>query len=213
MDALQRKCREMEAVLVQVQNEWKEKLYRWSGQNQELVLSGELLKEMARFAEEYSEKSDFAQVRQAAADVWLERKGILEAQARQNREQYLRFQEEYEEWRRELEEWENHKEPEPLRSEAVIKNRERLKEKQTPYQEFYKVLEFGPKLDQTACNRLEEALLYMGILDALVIGEEYKEQVLAMDEGCCDKYLFVQRQRTERSILDVLELNLSLIHI
>lgn len=207
MDALQRKCREMEAVLVQVQNEWKEKLYRWSGQNQELVLSGELLKELARFAEEYSERSDFAQVRQAAADIWLERKGILEAQARQNREQYLRFQEEYEEWRRELEEWENHKEPEPLRSEAVIKNRERLKEKQIPYQEFYKVLEFGPKLDQTACNRLEEALLYMGILDALVIGEEYKEQVLAMDEGCCDKYLFVQRQRAERSILDVLELN------
>ena len=38
-----------------------------------------------------------------------------------------------------------------------------------PYQEFYKVIEFGSELDEDACNHLEEALLKMGILDAIVV--------------------------------------------
>ena len=78
----------------------------------------------------------------------------------------------------ELTAWENQKEPEPSRSEAVIRNRQRLEAMNIPYQEFYKVIEFGQKLDETACSRLEEALLCMGILDAVVVEEQYKEQVL-----------------------------------
>ena len=69
-------------------------------------------------------------------------------------------------------------EPQPERSEAVIRNRKRLDALGIPYQEFYKVIEFGDNLEEEACNRLEEALLKMGILDALVIDEQYKEQVL-----------------------------------
>lgn len=206
-DAAQRYVSETEGVLVQAQNEWKEKLYVWSGQNQELILSGELKKKLAQFAEEYNEKSDFAMVRQSVADVWIEKRSLLETQLRQKKEQNEKLQEEYEEQRREREEWENHREPEPERSEAVLANRERLRGKNIPYQEFYKVIEFGQELDKAACDRLEEALLYMGILDALVIEEEYREKVLAMDNGCCDKYLFVQNQRTEKSLLDVLDLN------
>ena len=68
-------------------------------------------------------------------------------------------------------------------------------------------MEFWQTLDKTSCDRLEEALLHMGILDALVIDEQYKERVLSLDAGCCDKYLFVKKQRAEKSILDVLELN------
>ncbi len=206
-DAAERRVNEVEAVLVQTQNEWKEKFYSWSGKNQELILSGELQRELAQFAENYDEQSDFAGVRRAVADVWIEKKGILESQNRQDQEQILRLQKEYEEKRQELEEWENHREPEPFRSEAVLKNRERLRERKIPYQEFYKVIEFAQNLDQTACDRLEEALLSMGILDALVIEEQYKEQVLHMDPGCCDKYLFVTKQRAKKSILDVLDLN------
>ncbi len=37
-------------------------------------------------------------------------------------------------------------------------------------------------MDEEDCNRLEEALLKMGILDALVIDEQYKEQVLHLEQ-------------------------------
>lgn len=206
-DAAQRRVNESEMVLVQAQNEWKETFYSWSGSNQELVLEKETERTLSKFAEEYGENSDFAKVRQTVADIWIEKKGILESQIRKGQEQTALLQEEYEEQKRELEEWENHKEPVPPRSEAVLKNRERLQKRNIPYQEFYKVIEFGQELEKTDCDRIEEALLDMGILDALVIEEQYKEQVLCMDEGCCDKYLFIQNQRAENSILDVLDLN------
>ena len=40
------------------------------------------------------------------------------------------------------------------------------------------MIEFGAGLDDETCDHLEEALLKMGILDAIVVEEQYKEQVL-----------------------------------
>ncbi len=207
LDSIQRRMNEAESLLVQVQNEWKEKLYTWNSRNQELILESELMKELARFADNYDESADFMKVKQAVGDVRIEKKGKLDGKIRQNQEQLLKLEEEYLSLKKELEAWENHKEPEPVRSEGIIKNRQRLKEKNIPYQEFYKVIEFGQTLDKNACDRLEEALLHMGILDALVIDESYKEQVLGMESGCNDRYLFIKKQRAEKSILDVLDLN------
>ena len=47
----------------------------------------------------------------------------------------------------------------------------------------------------------------MGILDALVIEEQYRSQVMEADPGCADRYLFVQPHYAEKSLLDVLDLN------
>ena len=206
-DAAERRLGELEDMLAQVQNEWKEALYSWNGQNQELKLSKDMMQELSHFAENYGETSDFAKVRQEVADVWIEKRGNLDMMLQQNQAEAKEVTEEYENQKRELSEWENQKEPEPPRSEAVLKNRERLQEMGIPYQEFYKVLEFGESLKKEDCDRMEEALLYMGILDALVIDESYKEQVLAMDSDGCDKYLFSQNQRADKSMLDVLDLN------
>ena len=70
-------------------------------------------------------------------------------------------------------------------------------------------MEFGREMsgDPKRCGRLEEALLEMGILDALVIEEQYREQVMKADPGCADRYLFVQTHHAEKSLLDVLDLN------
>ena len=41
----------------------------------------------------------------------------------------------------------------------------------------------------------------VGILDALIVPEEYREQVLATDPGMCDRYLFGDGKKTGESIL------------
>lgn len=206
-DAASRSVNELESVFVQVQNEWKESLYHWNSNNQELTISHEQLKEMSTSIEGYDQKFDFTSIRSKAADTYIQNKGTLETLKQQSRIREQEQQSSYEQQHKELEEWELLKEPEPYRSEAVQKNRRRLKEKGIPYHEFYKVVEFGENLDKAACDRLEEALSLMGILDALIVEEQYKEQVLSLDIGACDKYLFVQKQRAEKSVLDVLELN------
>ena len=206
-DAGMRQVNLLEDQFVQVQNEWTESLYSWAGKNQELKLSPETLKEMAAFVKNYGEASDYARIRSAAADAWLAAKGILEWQLSREHEEWSRQDLQRQTLLEELASWENMREPEPERSTQVIKNRERLNEKGIPYDEFYKVLEFGQSLSKEDCDHLEEALVHMGILDALVIDEMYKDQVLQMDPGCCDKYLFVTHDHPDKSLLDVLDLN------
>lgn len=212
LDTLQRKVSELESVFIQTQNEWKEALHQWNGSNQELILEKELLRELNAFAESYEETSDFAQVRQKIADVWIEKKTEMESELSANKAEKETVEKELEKAKEDLVEWENQKEPQPERQETVIRNRQRLDTLGIPYKEFYKVIEFGDNLEEEVCNRLEEALLKMGILDALVIDEQYKEQVLRLEQGCEDRYLFRLKNgqrdlRTERSLLDVLELN------
>ena len=208
-DAAQRRESELESVLVQVENEWKEALYSWNGRNEELKFTPEQMREMARFADEYGESSDFARVRQTAADLWIGRKGEISGEVCRRQDELRDLENAHREIEEELAQWESTREPEPPRSGTVRKNRERLREKGIPYQEFYKVVEFGRELsgDPKRCGRLEEALLEMGILDALVIEEQYREQVMKADPGCADRYLFVQTHHAEKSLLDVLDLN------
>lgn len=207
IDLIQRKISELEAMLVQVGNEWKEAMYQWNETNRELKLDRELLGELSSFADHYEEKSDFAEVRQKVADQWIEKKAQLETQLKANQGECDAAEAELQKMKAELSEWENQKEPQPERTEGVLKNRQRLDEAGIPYQEFYKVIEFGAGLDDETCNHLEEALLKMGILDAIVVDEQYRQQVLTPVKGCEDHYLFAGKSPAEKSLLDVLDLN------
>ncbi len=206
-DTAQRREVELETVMIQIENEWKEALYAWNGRNEELKLTPQQMQTLAHFADEYTEDSDFALVRKTAADLWIEKNGQLNAQVQKRREDLRKLEEDHQEILEELKQWEDHREPEPPRSEGVIKNRELLTERGIPYKEFYKVVEFGKDLEKEACNRIEEALLEMGILDALIIEEQYRDQVLKADPGCQDRYLFVQPHYLQQSLLDILDLN------
>ena len=206
-DLAARKVQEQEILIIQVQNEWKESLYKWAGNNEELLIPQDVLKAISGFAEHYGEHSDFAEVRTQTADIWMRKREELDRKKREREIKSHDLIKEYEETKGELSDWQNKKEPEPERSEAVLENRRVLQEKQIPYQEFYKVIEFGQNLSKEDCDHLEEALAYMGILDALVIDEAYKDQVLHLDTTGCDKYLFVQKGHVEQSLLSVLDLN------
>ena len=134
-------------MLIQVENEWKEALYQWNENNVELKLEKELLGELSTFADTYEENSDYAVVRQKAADQWIKKQSKIETQINSILLEQETAKTELDEVKTELSEWENQKEPQPQRSEAVIRNRQRLDEAGIPYQEFYKVIEFGSELD------------------------------------------------------------------
>ena len=207
LDMVQRKIAELESVLVQVENEWQEALYKWNEENTELKFERDFLGELSIFADDYNEKSDFSKIRQKIGAKWTYKDSQLQLTLNAKRAAMDEANDELDEIKTQLEEWENQKEPQPERTEAVIKNRDRLKEAGIPYQEFYKVIEFDAGLSDEACNHLEEALLKMGILDAIVVDEQYKEQVLKQTAGCEDHYLFASKAVEGKSLLDVLELN------
>ena len=209
-DRAERKLREAEAALTEAESSWKEALYIWHGENQELKLPEEVLQGLCRFADSYDEGADYAQAKRpvdrALQDLGLQLKEELEARRRESRA----LSEEKANCEAELREWENEREPEPERSEAVLENRRRLTKRGIPYHAFYKTLEFADSLDDETRNRIEEAMLEMGLLDALVIEESYREEVLRLDPGACDRYIFVRKNAGKtlgKTALDALTLN------
>lgn len=209
-DRAERKLREAEAALTEAESSWKEALYIWHGENQELKLPEEVLQGLCRFADSYDEGADYAQAKRPV-DLQLQDLGIhlkeeLEARKRESRT----LVEEKAGCEAELREWENEREPEPERSESVLENRRRLTKRGIPYHAFYKTLEFADSLDDETRNRIEEAMLEMGLLDALVIEESYREEVLRLDPGACDRYIFVRENAGKtlgKTALDALTLN------
>lgn len=207
VDAAQRRENERAALLVQVKNEWKESLFTWSRNNQELFISEEALQKMAAFAEDDDETADFTRVRNIAADHWLTCKDALNDALRKRRNALQELEAANAQLSEELSAWQTQREPEPMRSEAVQKNRAELQAQNIPYEVFYKLVDFKPTLSNEECDYLEEALLDMGILDALVVDENHREKVLAADPGCADRYLFVQPGQRKESLLAQLDLD------
>lgn len=207
LDTIQRKITELEALLVQVENEWKEKLYKWNEVNTEFTSDREFIGELSHFADNYNSNSDYSEILNKVSEKWIEKKSQIGSIISTKNQEYDLIDSQLKEIKLQLSDWENMKEPQPERTEAVLKNRTRLQEAGIPYQEFYKVLEFNSELDEEVCNHLEEALLKMGILDAIVVDEEYKSQVLSLVTGCEDRYLFTGNVVKGKSLLDVLELN------
>ena len=114
LDALQRKISEFENMLIQVENEWKEALYQWNENNVELKLEKELLRELSTFADTYEENSDYAVVRQKAADQWIKKQSKIETQINSILLEQETAKTELDEAETELSEWENQKEPQYL---------------------------------------------------------------------------------------------------
>lgn len=203
-DSADRTVSEYENQLIEAQNELKEAIYHWNGKNQELKLSDETLRWISVFIEQYTKDSDYNLTKQRVGEEQDLRKEELQHKQNEIAKIKLDIDKDLETVLSELEEWEKQKEPEPECTKEVLCNREVLQEKNIPYSQFYKAIDFDHRLTREECDNLEESLLLMGILDALIIDEQYKETVLALDKGMCDRYIFADKGHVKESLLEAL---------
>ena len=203
-DFADRTVSEYENQRIEAQNELKEAIYHWNGKNQELKLSDETLRWISVFIEQYSKDSDYNLTKQRVGEEQDLRKEQLQCKQNEISKIKMDIDKDLETVQSELQEWEKQKEPEPECSKEVLRNREVLQEKNIPYSQFYKVIDFDHRLTREECDNLEESLLLMGILDALIIDEQYKETVLALDKGMRDRYIFADKGHVKESLLEAL---------
>jgi uncharacterized protein (TIGR02680 family) len=206
-DAAERECVQYEKLLHNTKAELLEQYYQWEKENQILHISSEVMQNIARKVESYRFGDDYSEIREMIRN---QRNG-LEDKIREEKAAYQHILqpliEEIDKLNAEVEEWENQREPEPERTSEVIKNREKLEQLQIPFLEFYKVVEFAENVTEEEKGRMEDALLKMGILDALVVSAEYREQVLSLDEGSCDKYIFSDVNPVSENLSAVLNID------
>ncbi len=206
-ESAENRTKELGMLLTQTCNEWKEHLYSWNSANQELKIPEDTLRIMAQFSDSYGMENapDYSEIRRMAAEAWIERDSQRDQELRSNRALLEECSEALKAAEAELKEWEADKEPAPPRSDAVLRNRERLDREKIPYIEFYRLLDWTGGIDEETCNRMEEALLQMGVLDALIVDEQYREEVMRCDPDSCDRYLFTGRTVEGKTLVDLLQ--------
>ncbi len=167
-----------------------EKVYHWRKGNRLLRLPEETMVALTRLIRAYGQEVGYddiiAEVRKevsASESVIHQELAAL----RSAREGHL---EELGDKEAEVAEWRKKKDPEPVREQKVILNRERLERAGIPFLPLYKAVDFIDGLSLKERGVLEEALLDMGLLDALIVPVKYREQVARMEEGMADKYIF-----------------------
>lgn len=170
--------------------EQKENIYAWNHKNEELKLSPETMQRINRFLELFNHHSDYHELKKWISDSYFAYMGQLRTLQNRQQEEISKEEEKLADLQAKFDEWKNKKDSEPEVAPEVQKNREKLKEKGIPYYRFYETVDFEAILAQNRADQLEEALLQMGILDALVIDKQYKNQILTLDPGVCDKYIF-----------------------
>lgn len=202
----ERELLQYENQLNEIRQELTEQVWQWAGSNEELHPEEKILREITRRIEDYTTETDYWEIRNLNRRAFDQRRLEITAAKAEKQQALHAKQAEEEACRRELEEWNQYREPEPERREEVIRNRQILKEKGIPYLQFYQVVDFDQRLSEKQAARLEEALLHMGILDALIIPAEYRDQVLQIDEGVCDRYLFTDAVRVRENLMDLLDI-------
>lgn len=192
--------------LHEIKQELIEQLYKWARGNEELHPEESVLQEMSRRIEGYHTDTDYWEIKNLAKGAFDQKHEELFAKKNHQRLELEEKQKEFARVKEELNTWKSQREPEPDRSEAVIRNRQILEEKGIPYQLFYKMVDFDKGLNETQMAVLEEALLRMGLLDALIIPAEYREKVLALDGEICDNYLFTDVSYVKENLMNLLDI-------
>lgn len=203
----ERECRQYEDLLHTAKEEWVENFYKWEKANQEIHLQADVMQAIARRAESYQLGTDFSEIRDGAKQAYYDRQRVLWDEKNEIERKERELSEEKKVLAEELNQWRNQKDPEPECSDAVKRNRELLQKKGIPYLQLYKTIDFDSDLDETQAARIEEALEQMGLLDALIVSEEYRSQIRALDEEVCDKYIFSDVSHVRQNMLELLDVD------
>lgn len=204
---LERGMHEEEITFQELISGQKEQIHSWNQKNQELKLQQSQLQTVNRFLDSFDTKSDYHYLKNEISTQYFENKGILEKD-KNLIENHITAQETVlEQLQSELIKWQNQEDPEPEVTEAVRLNREHLNSRNIPYHRFYETVDFESQLEPETADHLEEALLSMGILDACVIDKSYKEQVMKMDPGACDRYIFTDVEYQGNNLTSLLSVS------
>ncbi len=203
----ERQLRLYDRQLREQKGELTESVYKWERQNVQFHVASDRMQEIARFIDQYSHGDDYSQVREILYQEKNSQDKLFQTKADEFERLLLPLRVQREELEDEIRRMEETREPEPERTKEVIRSRERLAEQGIPVMPFYKMVDFDGAVPQEVRDRVEGALHHMGILDALIVGEEYREQVLELDDKCCDRYLFGNVPEMEQNLTNIMHID------
>jgi uncharacterized protein (TIGR02680 family) len=179
-------------LLSEIKQEYIEKVYSFRKENKEFLISDEALIKISQKVEKFDDTNSFDLVLEPIRKEYNEFSSKLNEMLYEMKNEKVKWSKKGEEKKKEIDEWKAKKDPEPLRSEKVILNRENLVKEGIPFIPLYKAVDFNDNIDESLKGIIEEALMDMGLLDALIIPEKYKKKVMELNGDGADKYIFAE---------------------
>lgn len=187
-EKLEKELEKIEELLIDEKENYKVAINTWQEENLFLKVKDSL--KLFSLVEQVKEVTDIYKVE----DILKENLGQQEALFKESlytKEQDKKvLQEQISALEKEISDLKVTKEVEPERTEAILKNRQRLEQANIPYVPLYKAVDFKEEVDEATKQAIEGALNEMGILDALIVDKKYEKQCLAFEGGEQDKYIF-----------------------
>lgn len=186
-------------------NTYVDNFFKWEQENKYLKIENHEKAEITNKIEDYGIKSIYDDILTSLRVPYnrIEKDLNLKIYNEENKKQ--ESNKKIQELKQELEAWKNEKEPEPLREKHIIENRKKLDKYNISYIPLYNAIEFKKEIEENEKNKIEAALLDMGILDALIISPNDIEKIKEIDEGFVDKYLSESTMEFGYSICDMFD--------
>ncbi|WP_192929727.1 TIGR02680 family protein [Alkaliphilus serpentinus] len=194
-----------EGLLTETRDEFVEKMYQWDKENKILKMPRDILVELTNKIHLYGENVSYDDIISIVRKPFNEYEGKLNVEKSCYITEKNQLNENLKEKKLELEEWKNKKDPEPPREIKVVRNRERLAEMAIPHIPFYMAIDFKNQVPDEIRGILEEALMDMGILDALIIPQRFKKEALSINKDMADKYIFANPQYLKHELSQLLK--------
>lgn len=179
VDQVQRQLDDQESKLHQAEvyfdeliEEYIEKLYEWKESNKIYHLSDGKFNTILAIVRQYGVQSTFEDFYQELRVIYLAQDQEFYQQIWELEQKGSTFEEKIMLLEKEKEEWLNKKTATPPSHEEVRHTMMELSDKNIKFTPLYKAIDFKANLDEAQRNAIESALVELGLLDALIIGEE-----------------------------------------
>ena len=217
LDKLKKEAAEKEKLLEQanrqladIQDETIEKLYVSNDTNKEYIISQDGLINLSREIQYFGPTSNFNGISDLLRKEYNRLEAIKAEKLYHEKTEQKIIETERSQKEEEVRHWKNIRDPEPHREEKAVKNREKLTAMKIPFVPLYKAVDYVEGLSQEIQSSIEEAMVDMGILDALIIPKAYREQIKIMEDKRGDKYIFSSPKFMVHSLNQYLKVDTSM---
>lgn len=166
-----------------------ESFARWQQSCAELLLSEQDFLFIKRMLARYRVPSDWTVIQNRLNEQFQVHTLALNSEKLQIDSQLESLDKDKKEKIKELDDVRSRPDPIPPRRDQTNALRIQLTMSGIPHAAFYEAVDFSPDLPQHSCDRLEAQLMDAGLLDALIVPDEYHAQIQSLLEDYPDSFL------------------------
>ncbi len=188
---LERELEKSYQLLGEMKLELQEKTARFFKNAKVFTISPEALDTLIRLLDEVGIDTDFYPLRERMQELQLQVSSDIKEKIREKSHLLEGTDEQIALKEREIQELEIMEDPQPPREASILKNRLKLHRMGIEARPLFELLEFRGDVDSYTQGVIEEILSDLGLLDAMVVHEEFREELMRVDPGNKERYIFI----------------------